>query len=130
MELKFRGKCKISNKWVYGNLLQYENSISILEMTPNFKYKDIPVFPDTVSQFTGKLDKNKKEVYEKDIVTGKVGDNDNYVGVCKYEKRFCSFIFGKKTNSRSSRKTVTVNSVIGLRVIGNEIDDKELIPFD
>lgn len=87
-------------------------------------------FPDTVSQFTGKLDKNKKEVYEKDIITGKVGDNDNYVEVCKYEKRFCSFIFGKKTNSRSSRKTVTVNSVIGLRVIGNEIDDKELIPFD
>ena len=82
-EIKFRGKKAINGKWVYGDLLHIANGCVIyhgsktecdlIEDRPNLAvelYMDevSPVDPDTVGQLTGIHDKNRKEVYEEDIL--------------------------------------------------------------
>jgi uncharacterized phage protein (TIGR01671 family) len=68
-EIKFRGYQPQLKKWVYGNLISKPNGATFI-----FDYKDnfedrIEVDPETVGQFTGQSDKNKKDIYEHDKVS-------------------------------------------------------------
>ena len=74
-EIKFRGKDILTDKWVYGDLLHLGNAYAIvtsyeeeeLKVNPisdrlEIRVEDIAgVYPETVGQLTGQLDKNKKE---------------------------------------------------------------------
>lgn len=79
-KIKFRGKRIDNGEWVKGNLYVYKDDAFILIGYPNpkhacgyvFKGNEIDILwphkidPKTVGQFTGKLDKHKKEIYEGD----------------------------------------------------------------
>lgn len=71
-EIKFRGKDPETKGWLYGDLIQrlgYHPSILFrYNLKGKVAYCERSVIPKTVGQFTGQYDKNKDEIYEKDIL--------------------------------------------------------------
>ena len=90
-EIKFRGKHIDNGEWVYGGIVHqtdcYGNEVDkyfIIDGTTTQDYDigfEYQVIPETVGQFTGQLDRTKKEyvkIYENDIVKNTF-DNSVYV---------------------------------------------------
>ena len=103
----FRGKRIDNGKWVYGDLIQYsETEYKIL--VPFFRQWDIleggyNVIPETVSQFTGLLDKNGVLIFEGDRV---IIDSELFMcsehgfeGVVTYNE--CAFYVESGTNGHN-----------------------------
>lgn len=67
---KFRGFSLQQNKWIYGDLLHCGKVTYIINNFDKFlDYpKDFEVHPDSVGQWTGLIDKNKVEIYSRDII--------------------------------------------------------------
>ena len=70
-EILFRGKNKYIG-WVYGDLRNYEKS-GAKAIFDHKRLMRIEVDPDTIGQFTGKVDINGKQIFEGDVVTAKIG---------------------------------------------------------
>lgn len=58
--IKFRGKNKSSDEWFFGNLYVKDNGRAYI--------CDHYVDPETVGQFTGRIDYSGNDIYEGDIV--------------------------------------------------------------
>lgn len=69
--IRFRGKCKETDVWVYGHLFSDEGKAYIIDtMSEDTQAKEYSeVYPETVGQHTGVYDKKGVGIYEGDIVT-------------------------------------------------------------
>jgi len=87
-EIKFRGKRKDNNEWIYGSLwIRREADTSWLKCYICEKFDDEwhEIIPETVGQFIDLKIKNVKEIYEGDEVKCSISKTQHYKGYVLYE---------------------------------------------
>ena len=122
----FRGKRKDTGEWIEGYFFKIWDRTFILWGMTNDHPDMIEVIPETVSQFTGLVDKWGKKIFEGDIVnivTGINGYTSTYRSAI-YEVKYIAgggiAVFLPFDNS----------DIVEVEVIGNIYDNKELLEND
>jgi uncharacterized phage protein (TIGR01671 family) len=144
--IKFRAKRIDNNKWAYGGLIQADDYCIIdqgnelyVERDYNFRgdthffqLSGVMCDEKTVGQFTGLLDKNRKEIYEGDMIVV----NDKYPKLVKYIDDYACFCLANIEDLDEKMDTGYWHQVSPgwwnsskreIRVIGNMYDHPELI---
>ena len=130
-EIKFRGKLEYNGKWIYGDLLQYENGdvaifrdkLSSFGCECTEMSKRDRVIPDTIGQYTGLTDKNGVKIFEGDVVI--IGEKLKakviyYDGSFRMQSEFSPTPIDTTDMGYMMRE-------FSIRVIGNIHDNPELI---
>lgn len=129
--IEFRGKSTAYNDWVYGDLLQNKNPFVGIRIFEEDGF-NLEVDPDTVGQWTTKLDKNKKYIYEGDIVRVEYAediDQPPFIDyIVRWDDKKCGFVV------EDFEETCDFEDVLGAdqlcnyaSVIGNRFDTPELL---
>lgn len=122
--IKFRGKDLKTGKWVYGDLHTLCDEPHIHTEPTHFPYAGKRSFidPETVGQFTSLFDKNKKEIYEGDILR----INDDEKGTI--EVRFVRGVFAFLWNGDlDDELPINAPTHEWAEIIGNIHDNPELL---
>lgn len=126
MELRkivFRGKSKHTGEWVYGSYIaNYNNNDWIVQGGDFFAVES-----DTVGQFTGRYDKEGKEIYYGDIFYN-VTTNVKYVVFFSNIKcAFCYEALGSVHPWSRIMQSCWFDTNVNFQVIGNAYDNPELL---
>ena len=117
--IKFRGKLKINEQWIFGGYLAPNRLGGFYE---DDKLWTAEVYPKTVGEFTGFKDFDDKKIFEGDIVKCDDGLIENIGYIDDYEGCWCVFSLGKPVATLRwfmHKEKVTV--------IGNIHDNPELL---
>jgi hypothetical protein len=119
-EIKFRGKSK-DGKWHYGYFWVAPIKIHFIrERVTDMLNADFEVDPESVGQYIDQKDKDKKEIYEGDIIKRLFGPRRYVV---EWNQRTTEFLLRDCYGGWTG-----VNS--GCEVIGNITDNPELLVGD
>lgn len=140
-KIKFRGKLLYIEEWTYGSLI-IDESQKIVMIADNESGIASEVDKETVGQYTGLKDRNMKEIYEGDVVTGTDypfidEGKQNYVGIVVFYDDVASFGYeyqcvrkDKRGISNGINNEFEANENLiceNLEVIGNIYDNLELL---
>lgn len=118
-EILFRGKK--ADKWEYGNLEVFSDDVVFIRYNSGHFSR---VIPETVGQFTGKIDKNGNKIFEGDILSG----HWNTVCVIAWDYCRAGFVADAGTRIADIDYYFSVNGEkVDAEVIGNIYDNPELI---
>lgn len=123
-EIKFRGRCIKTGKWLYGYYFVNRGLSYIVQdgiVNPFVEPDDFKVDPDTVGQFTGLHDAKDKEIYEDDIIRMSVSESS--IGVVEWDCKHASFVIQMKSSKPRSHYE-------GCEIIGSIHDNSELLRTD
>ncbi|EKM1418868.1 hypothetical protein PT612_002630 [Listeria innocua] len=137
-EIEFRGKRIDNGEWVYGNLMQFEDSATFIfaderkgASTLTYAHFIInnmyAIDEKTIGQYTGLKDKNGNKIFEGDIVRNINGEY-SYIGIVNKD-RYTFYIKGvaPKDNYDFADVSDTVTGKSSLIVIGNIHENPELL---
>lgn len=122
-EIGFRGKRFDNGQWVYGNLIIDDSGNSEIIDYENNREIRYDVRGETIGQFTGKYDKNQRQVYEGDIVLQQGYNGRKEKMVVRFENG--AFIVGYHSGSSTRKKPMLISDKC--EVIGNIHDNPELL---
>jgi uncharacterized phage protein (TIGR01671 family) len=125
-EIKFRGKQIDNGELVFGSHRLFKNGTGNRHFIIDYDEQinggiEYEVDPDTVGQYTGLKDKNGREIYEGDIVTG-LFDHTDIIGHIIYGSDATFFIYRKGLYGIGLN-----NAEDWLEVIGNIHENPELL---
>jgi hypothetical protein len=126
-EILFRGKCVQSGEWVEGDLIHGVNfkygKVYILPIVKNLAYvkhcdpmDGVEILPETVSQFTGMVDKNKKRIFENDVCSQE-----------QFSNGFVRFDYGWAIDYNTHSHDMPQYYCDYLEIIGNRFDNAEML---
>ena len=120
-KVKFRAQAMADKKWIYG---AYQSS------SPDYLFDTFPkgltaevIIPETVGEFTGMEDINKKKMFEDDIVQNKQDDGIYKLG--KIAMRYGSWVILHFDNGFTNLHWALRFQKIS--VIGNTFDNPEFM---
>lgn len=125
-DIVFRGKRVDNGQWVEGSLIGEDVIVGKIVdfeedyFTTEFWYK---VDPETVGQFTGRYDKNDKEIFERDIVVNKNIHGKKWIVEYRTDSEYVGFVL-KEIGTNGISLFTSWNDI---EVIGNIHDNKDLL---
>lgn len=128
-EIKFRGKSKLTGKWVYGNYDFYIFiKTNLLEnIIENKNELPIPIDIKTLGEYTGLKDQNGKEIYEGDVVAMQFQRAcKRKKAVIKYIDKYAGFVL-TETLKEKENTSLGDYQMENVEVIGNIYDNPELL---
>lgn len=130
--IKFRGKIKVTGKWIYGDIAHLHGDVHIqTDISDNERRGMVgwDVDDNTIGQFTGIVDRNGKEIYEGDIIQTNDSEGKPILHEVYYlesEARFATKLIGYENLNEGSLTQKWINE-LDFEVIGNIFDNQELL---
>ena len=133
--VKFRGKRIVNGDWIYGDLFreialtptgrkrksEYNGFLAIQTETPD-GIKSYSVDQETIGQFTSLYDRNKKEIYEGDLL--KLQDDDTGLIEVRFVRGVFAFLW---QGNLDEEMPINAPTHEWATVIGNIYDNPELL---
>ena len=130
LNIKFRGKLKHGDKWIYGYFFKYsDDSCWIQERMPNGSLHAQEVIPETVGQWTGHQDYHGVDIYKDDVVEWDSEDGYVFTGLVIWEEEHedTSEICGFHYKIIASREAPEDSDDCVYKVIDNIHDNPSLL---